>query len=100
MKILTTSILLLGAAIAGAFMPATLTRAQKAPTLADDEIASVTVVANQNDIDFANIALKKSTEPAILDFAKTMQRDHQAVTDQAVALVTKLKVTPKDNALS
>lgn len=29
-----------------------------------------------------------------------MAKDHQAVIDQAVALVTKLKVTPKDNAVS
>jgi len=98
MKILTTSIFLLGAAISGAFLPAT--RTQQAPKLADDEIASVAVVANQNDIDFANIALKKSTDPSIVEFATTMQRDHKAVIDEAVALVTKLKVTPKDNALS
>ena len=29
-----------------------------------------------------------------------MAKDHQAVIDRAVALVTKLKVTPKDNATS
>jgi putative membrane protein len=29
-----------------------------------------------------------------------MKRDHQAIIDQAVALVTKLGVTPKDNAVS
>jgi putative membrane protein len=29
-----------------------------------------------------------------------MTNDHQAVINQAVALVTKLKVTPKDNAVS
>ena len=35
-----------------------------------------------------------------MNFAETMARDHKAVIDQAVALVTKLGVTPKDNAVS
>lgn len=74
--------------------------AQHTPKLADDEIASVAVVANQNDIDFAKIAQIKSKDAKILEFAQTMASDHQSVIDQAVALVTKLKVTPKDNAVS
>ncbi|HVU83339.1 MAG TPA: DUF4142 domain-containing protein [Puia sp.] len=74
--------------------------AQQTPKLADDEIASVAVVANQNDIDFAGIAQKKSKNAEILKFAQTMAADHKSVIDQAVALVTKLKVTPKDNAVS
>jgi len=74
--------------------------AQQTPKLADDEIASVAVVANQNDIDFAKIAEKRSKNTEILKFARTMAADHQSVIDQAVALVTKLKVTPKDNAVS
>lgn len=74
--------------------------AQKTPTLSDAEIASVAVVANQNDIDFAKIAKQKSHNPKVLEFANTMVTDHQSVIDQAVALVTKLKVTPLDNAVS
>lgn len=74
--------------------------AQQTPKLADDEIASVAVVANQNDIDFAKIAQTKSKNADIQKFAQTMAADHQSVIDQAVALVTKLKVTPKDNAVS
>ena len=70
------------------------------PKLDDAEIASVAVVANQNDIDFANLAMKKAQDPKVKEFAKTMIADHQAVIDMAVALVTKLKVTPKDNAVS
>ena len=73
---------------------------QAAPKLADDEIASVAVVANQGDIDFAKIAKEKSKDQEVLKFAETMAKDHQSVIDQAVALVTKLKVTPKDNDLS
>jgi putative membrane protein len=72
-------------------------RAQK---LTDPEIASVAVTANQIDINYAKIAQKKSKNAEILKFAATMARDHQSVIDQAVALVTKLKVTPMDNATS
>lgn len=74
--------------------------AQQTPALSDAEIASIAVVANQNDIDFAKIAMQKSNDPKIVEFAKTMVADHQAVIDMAVALVTKLKVTPKENAVS
>ena len=82
-----------------AFMPAT-SSAQNSTKLTDPEIASVAVVANQNDIDFAAIAKTKSTNKDILQFAQTMATDHQSVIDQAVALVKKLGVTPKDNAVS
>ena len=68
--------------------------------LSDPEIASAAVVANQNDIDFAAVAKRKSKNEEILKFAQTMANDHKAVIDQAVALVTKLKVTPKDNEVS
>ena len=74
--------------------------AQKALKLSDAEIASVAVVANQNDIDFAHIAMKKSKDAKVIEFAKAMIADHQSVIDMAVALVTKLNVTPKDNAVS
>jgi len=73
---------------------------QTKPQLTDPEIASVAVTANQVDIANANIAMARSKDSSILQFAETMKRDHQAVIDQAVALVTKLKVTPKDNAVS
>jgi putative membrane protein len=83
-----------------AFMPATKSFAQSNTKLTDPEIASVAVVANQNDIGFATIAKTKSTNKDILQFAQTMATDHQSVIDQAVALVKKLHVTPKDNAVS
>ena len=78
----------------------TSSNAQKSQKLTDPEIASVAVTANQVDIDYAKIAEKKSKNTEILNFAKTMAKDHQSIIDQAVALVTKLGVTPKDNATS
>jgi len=74
--------------------------AQKSPKLSDAEIASVAVVANQIDVSYAEIAKKQSTNEDVLKFAETMISDHSAVINQAVALVKKLGVTPKDNAVS
>lgn len=70
------------------------------PKLTDPEIASVAVVANQIDINYAAIAKEKSRNAEVLRFAETMTNDHKAIIAQAVELVTKLKVTPKDNAVS
>lgn len=74
--------------------------AQNNPKLSDPEIASVAVVANQIDINYAKIAKERSKNNDILKFAQTMSADHSAVIKQAVALVTKLNVTPEDNAVS
>ncbi len=74
--------------------------AQPSQKLSDPEIASVAVVANQTDIEYAMIAKKKTNNAEVIKFAETMAKDHQSVIDQAVALVTKLGVTPKDNAVS
>lgn len=74
--------------------------AQKTPNLSDPEIASVAVTANQVDIDYAKIAQEKSKDAAVLEFAKTMTKDHQGVIEQANALAERLHVTPKANAVS
>ena len=71
--------------------------AQKNQKLTDPEIASVAVTANQIDIDYAKIALKKTRNADVKKFAETMAKDHQDVINQAVALAKKLGVTPKDN---
>lgn len=73
---------------------------QENPNLSDAEVASVAVVANQIDISYANIAMKRSNNKDILEFAERMITDHNAVIEQAVTLVTKLNVSPKDNAVS
>ena len=74
--------------------------AQQTPKLSDAEVASVAVTANQIDIDYAELARKKSKDADVLQFAQTMANDHKAVIAQAAALVKKLGVTPKDNAVS
>lgn len=82
------------------FMIPASANAQSNPKLSDAEVASVAVVANQIDINYAAIAKEKSKDPAVIKFAETMERDHKAVIGQAAALVKKLGVTPKDNAVS
>jgi len=84
---------------AGLLLTCTKLFAQQSPKLTDPEVASVAVTANQIDIDNATLAKQKSKNQDVLKFAETMSNDHKAVIDQAVALVKKLNVTPKENAV-
>jgi len=88
--IAASAVLVLGAAT-GAF-------AQDKPT--DPQIAHIAYTAGAIDIAAAKLALSKSTNKAVTDFARSMVDDHQAVNDQALALVHKLGVTPEDNPTS
>lgn len=63
----------------------------------DAQIAAIVVVANQVDVDAGELAAARSTNPEVQEFAKLMVTDHTAVNEAAVALVTKLGVTPEDN---
>jgi putative membrane protein len=74
--------------------------AQKTIQLTDPEIASVAVTANQIDVNYGKIALKKSKNADIRKFAQTMVKDHTSIIAQAAALAKKLGVTLKDNALT
>lgn len=74
--------------------------AQSKDQFNDAEIAAIAVAANDIDIKYAEIAKEKSDNKEILGFANTMINDHKAVIDQAVDLVTKLKVEPQPNSLS
>ncbi len=67
------------------------------PELNDAEIASIAVTANQIDVDYGNIALKKAKNADAKKFAQTMVNDHTAIIKKAVELAQKLGVTPQDN---
>ncbi len=73
---------------------------KKLINLSDAEIAAIAVAANKIDINYGKLAKEKSNNKEVIGFANTMIRDHSGVIDQAVALVTKLGVTPKDNEVS
>jgi len=64
----------------------------------DAQIAAIVVAANQVDIDAGKLAESKGSSADVKAFGKQMVTDHSGVNKQAVALVTKLKVTPEDNA--
>ncbi len=68
--------------------------------LSDPQIAHIAYTAGQIDIEAAKQALAKSKNREVRAFAQDMERDHTAVNKQALALVTKLKVKPEDNATS
>lgn len=68
--------------------------------LNDLQIAHVAYTADNIDIRYAHLALAISTNPEIHKFAKTMIRDHNAVNEQAFALLQKLGAQPQDNFLS
>jgi putative membrane protein len=100
MKIITSFTLLAVTAMVSTVMLSSPVFAQEKTKLSDAEVASVAVVANQIDISYGEIAKEKSKNEDILKFAETMISDHKAVIAQAAALVKKLGVTPKDNAVS
>jgi len=84
-------------AAAVALVPASTALAQS-PN--DAQIASIVVTANQVDIDAGKLAASKTSNADVKTFAQQMVTDHTGVNKQAVELVTRLKVTPEDNATS
>jgi len=66
----------------------------------DAQIASIVVTANQVDIDAGKLASSMAANADVKKFGEQMVTDHTGVNKQATELVTKLKVTPKDNATS
>ena len=66
----------------------------------DAQIAAIVVTANQVDIDAGKLAATQARSAEVKAFGKQMATDHAGVNKQAVALVTRLKVTPEDNPTS
>jgi len=87
----------IAAAIAALFL---LGASAQAQSPSDAQIASIVVTANQVDIDAGKLAESKGSNAQVKAFGKQMVTDHSGVNKQAVALVTKLKVTPEDNPTS
>lgn len=66
----------------------------------DAQIAHVAVTANAIDSAAGVMAKSMASAKEVKDFAQAMITDHGAVNKQAVALATKLNVTPEDNETS
>jgi putative membrane protein len=78
-----------------------MSQAAESPAdLNDLQIAHVAYIADNIDIRYAHLALAITDDPKIRSFAQTMIRDHNAVNEQALALLKKLNAQPEDNFLS
>ena len=71
-----------------------------AQAINDAQIAHIVVTANQVDVDAGRLAQQMSTNAEVKKFGAQMVADHEGVNKQAVALATRLKVTPQDNDTS
>jgi putative membrane protein len=72
--------------------------AQDKPT--DPQIAGVVQTANKIDIDQAKLALKKTKNPQVKQFAQQMIDDHTKLMGSVNDLAKKLNVTPADSDIS
>ena len=72
--------------------------AQEGPS--DMQIAHIAYTAGNIDIRYAHLALAKSHNAEVREFAELMLRDHTAVNEQALALLNRLGATPLDNPTS
>ena len=72
--------------------------ALSAQAINDAQIAAIVVTANQVDIDAGKLAESSASDPQVKAFGTQMVTDHTGVNKQATELVTKLGVTPEDNA--
>ena len=69
----------------------------KAQGPSDPQIVGIVVAANQIDINASKLALAKSQNPQVRQFAQQMIDDHGAVQKSVFALGAKLHVTPADS---
>ncbi|HEY2480640.1 MAG TPA: DUF4142 domain-containing protein [Caulobacteraceae bacterium] len=86
--------------IATAALAATLAMAGPAAAFNDAQIAHIAYTADSVDIGWAQLALQKTTNPKVRQFAKDMVRDQTALNTLALALFQKLNITPAPNGAS
>ena len=80
--------------------PVESTQTSTAATPSDAEIAATVTAANDTDIENAKLALEKSSNADVKQFAKEMVAAHTQLNQQGSALLSKLNVTPTDNPTS
>jgi len=66
----------------------------------DTQIVGIVLAADQIDIDYAKVALAKSKDKQVREFATRMVTDHSAVQKSVVALAEKLGVKAEDSDTS
>ena len=77
---------------------ASVARATDGPS--DPQIVGIVLAADQIDIDYGKIALAKSKNKAVREFAQRMVTDHSAVQNSVIGLASKLGVTAEDSDVS
>ena len=66
----------------------------------DPQIVGIVLAADQIDIDYNKIALSKSKNKQVREFANRMVTDHSAVQENVIALADKLGVKAEDSPTS
>ena len=66
----------------------------------DAQIVGIVLAADQIDIDYGKIALQKSKDKKVREFAQRMVTDHSAVQKSVIELADKLGVKAEDSSAS
>jgi putative membrane protein len=98
MNIKTISRLATTAAVFTATFNIGIAKAADGPS--DPQIVGIVLAADQIDIDYGNLALRKSKNKAVREFAQRMVTDHSAVQKSVLELAGKLGVTGEDSPTS
>jgi len=86
------------AAVGFAFLSLQPAGAQTVPS--DPQIVGIVIAANDIDITYGKLALSKTKDKQVHDFAQQMVTDHSAVQKSVMDLGAKLHVTPADNPIA
>ena len=73
---------------------------QDAATLTDANIAAIVLAANTIDIKNGELAIARSKNRSVREFARQMVTDHTSVNGKATALAARLKLVPQQNHAS
>jgi putative membrane protein len=71
-----------------------------AASLTDPQIATIALTAHRIDVDRGKLALKHTKNDEVKQFAQQMVNDHQAGIAEAMALASRLHVTPQASDVS
>jgi len=74
--------------------------AAKAEDLNDPQIATVALTAHQIDVDRGKMALKKTKNEEVKQFAEQMVKDHTEGKQEVLALAKKLGVKPEESSVT
>lgn len=100
MNTTTTFTLPLTAALFITFATLATQTANAAESPSDPQIVGIVLAADTIDVNYGKIALKKSKNSAVRDFAQRMVTDHSAVQQSVFGLAAKLNVTAADSPTS